>query len=62
MRSRGAARQQTLDWRRPGAVAGVDEAGRGPLAIDPDVPAGHRGGGEAPGLEEPAEKQPAIYA
>jgi ribonuclease HII len=32
MRSRGAARQQTLDWRRPGAVAGVDEAGRGPLA------------------------------
>jgi ribonuclease HII len=24
--------QQVLDWRRPGAVAGVDEAGRGPLA------------------------------
>ncbi len=32
MRSRGFARQQALDWRRPGAVAGVDEAGRGPLA------------------------------
>ena len=32
MRSRGVARQQALDWRRPGAVAGVDEAGRGPLA------------------------------
>jgi len=25
-------RQHAFDWRRPGAVAGVDEAGRGPLA------------------------------
>lgn len=32
MRSRGVTRQHALDWRRPGAVAGVDEAGRGPLA------------------------------
>jgi hypothetical protein len=24
--------QGVLDWRRPGLVAGVDEAGRGPLA------------------------------
>lgn len=27
-----AGRQHAFDWRRPGAVAGVDEAGRGPLA------------------------------
>jgi ribonuclease HII len=27
-----AAPQRAFDWRRPGAVAGVDEAGRGPLA------------------------------
>jgi len=29
---RSAARQVMLDWRRPGLTAGVDEAGRGPLA------------------------------
>lgn len=29
---RSAPRQVTLDWRRPGLTAGVDEAGRGPLA------------------------------
>jgi ribonuclease HII len=29
---RGAPGQGILDWRRPGLVAGVDEAGRGPLA------------------------------
>ena len=36
--------------------------GRCPLAIDFDVPAGHGSRRQAPGLEEPAEKQPAIYA
>lgn len=39
--------QQVFEWRRPGAVAGVDEAGRGPLAgpvvaaaviLDPQCP------------------------
>jgi ribonuclease HII len=30
--SRGGGGQQGFDWRKPGAVAGVDEAGRGPLA------------------------------
>ena len=29
---RRAPRQAALDWRRPGLTAGVDEAGRGPLA------------------------------
>ena len=29
---RAAPRQAVLDWRRPGLTAGVDEAGRGPLA------------------------------
>jgi ribonuclease HII len=29
---RSAPRQVVLDWRRPGLTAGVDEAGRGPLA------------------------------
>ena len=29
---RRAPEQAVLDWRRPGPVAGVDEAGRGPLA------------------------------
>ena len=29
---RSAPRQAMLDWRRPGLTAGVDEAGRGPLA------------------------------
>lgn len=29
---RGADGQASFDWRRPGLVAGVDEAGRGPLA------------------------------
>jgi len=29
---RTAPRQAVLDWRRPGLTAGVDEAGRGPLA------------------------------
>jgi ribonuclease HII len=29
---RRAPQQGVLDWRRPGLVAGVDEAGRGPLA------------------------------
>lgn len=29
---RPAPRQAVLDWRRPGLTAGVDEAGRGPLA------------------------------
>lgn len=29
---RSAPRQAVLDWRRPGLTAGVDEAGRGPLA------------------------------
>ena len=29
---RSAPRQAALDWRRPGLTAGVDEAGRGPLA------------------------------
>ncbi len=28
----GRAAQATFEWRRPGLVAGVDEAGRGPLA------------------------------
>lgn len=32
MRRRGQAGQASFDWRRPGPVAGVDEAGRGPLA------------------------------
>ena len=32
MRRRGAAGQAAFDWRRAGLVAGVDEAGRGPLA------------------------------
>jgi ribonuclease HII len=32
MKRSRAAKQQAFDWRRPGAVAGVDEAGRGPLA------------------------------
>ncbi len=32
MRRSGSTAQQAFDWRRPGAVAGVDEAGRGPLA------------------------------
>ncbi len=30
--SRGAAGQASFEWRRPGWIAGVDEAGRGPLA------------------------------
>lgn len=29
---RSAPRQAALDWRRPGFTAGIDEAGRGPLA------------------------------
>ncbi|MDQ1345744.1 MAG: Ribonuclease, partial [Pseudomonadota bacterium] len=29
---RSAPRQAALDWRRPWLTAGVDEAGRGPLA------------------------------
>jgi ribonuclease HII len=32
MRRGGAAGQASFDWRRPGPVAGIDEAGRGPLA------------------------------
>lgn len=32
MRRPRPAAQQVFDWQRPGAVAGVDEAGRGPLA------------------------------
>lgn len=32
MRRRAAAGQGAFDWRRPGPMAGVDEAGRGPLA------------------------------
>lgn len=32
MRRRAAAGQGAFDWRRPGPTAGVDEAGRGPLA------------------------------
>jgi ribonuclease HII len=32
MRRGTAARQGAFDWRRPGHTAGVDEAGRGPLA------------------------------
>lgn len=32
MRRRAAAGQAAFDWRRPGPTAGVDEAGRGPLA------------------------------
>ncbi len=32
MRRRTAAGQVAFDWRRPGPTAGVDEAGRGPLA------------------------------
>jgi ribonuclease HII len=32
MRRRSAAGQAAFDWRRPGPTAGVDEAGRGPLA------------------------------
>ena len=32
MRRRGAPAQATFDWRRGGLTAGVDEAGRGPLA------------------------------
>lgn len=32
MRRRPAAGQAAFDWRRPGLTAGVDEAGRGPLA------------------------------
>jgi len=32
MRRRAAAGQGAFDWRRPGHIAGVDEAGRGPLA------------------------------
>lgn len=32
MRRRGAPGQATFDWRRSGLTAGVDEAGRGPLA------------------------------
>ena len=32
MRRRAAAAQASLDWNRPGLTAGVDEAGRGPLA------------------------------
>ena len=32
MRHRAAAGQGVFDWRRPGPTAGVDEAGRGPLA------------------------------
>jgi ribonuclease HII len=32
MRRRGAPGQTTFDWRRSGLTAGVDEAGRGPLA------------------------------
>lgn len=32
MRRRGPPGQAAFDWRRPGLVAGVDEAGRGPLA------------------------------
>jgi ribonuclease HII len=32
MRRRVAAGQAAFDWRRPGPTAGVDEAGRGPLA------------------------------
>ncbi|MFO1407195.1 MAG: ribonuclease HII [Steroidobacteraceae bacterium] len=32
MTSRTAPGQSSFDWRRPGPVAGVDEAGRGPLA------------------------------
>ena len=45
--SRGAAGQASFEWRRPGWIAGVDEAGRGPLAgpvcaaaviLDPERP------------------------
>ena len=45
--SRGAAGQANFEWRRPGWIAGVDEAGRGPLAgpvcaaaviLDPERP------------------------
>jgi ribonuclease HII len=32
MKRRAAQLQATFDWHRPGLVAGVDEAGRGPLA------------------------------
>ena len=32
MRRRAATAQAAFDWRRPGPTAGVDEAGRGPLA------------------------------
>jgi ribonuclease HII len=32
MKRRAAPAQAAFDWRRPGLVAGVDEAGRGPLA------------------------------
>ena len=32
MKRRAAAGQAAFDWRRPGPTAGVDEAGRGPLA------------------------------
>jgi ribonuclease HII len=32
MRRRATAAQAAFDWRRPGPTAGVDEAGRGPLA------------------------------
>lgn len=32
MSRRSGGGQRTFDWRKPGAVAGVDEAGRGPLA------------------------------
>jgi ribonuclease HII len=32
MRRRAAAGQSAFDWQRPGPTAGVDEAGRGPLA------------------------------
>ena len=49
MRRRAAAGQGAFDWRRPGPTAGVDEAGRGPLAgpvvaaaviLDPQRPIG----------------------
>jgi ribonuclease HII len=45
--SRGFSAQASFDWRQPGLVAGVDEAGRGPLAgpvvaaaviLDPERP------------------------
>ncbi len=32
MKRRAGPAQAAFDWRRPGLVAGVDEAGRGPLA------------------------------